>query len=410
MITLDKTSTQLLITNPDGSEATYTLSEVIKGGSDVTIVTGGGQRIAYEPIEVVAPGVSDLETLYDYLTPLVGEASSGAGIAYDGTLAGHPEEILYVNAAGTGATSDSQATRDPVTHATNIEMTVSAGKQGRLEIGTDIFGVGNKGISISYNRDSGNQKFYYIAGDLNGGFEGAEYGYKDFTTGVNNVVTVTDTFIQGVVNLDGGNDVGYIIGNAATGMIVVGKNTAGANNAFKVLQGDASFAGGATIFEILCNGQIQFSTGLTQMGYINPTVEVVSFGSGTLNNSVIIKLENGIAYLGDSNVVGNSTYLTVDDTTQVINIFGSLTIHDAGGFDAKIDNAATLTANRVYSLSDQGGTLAVMGDGASAPAVNAIGVLVDYFGASATRSLNTPNSWGSVTIAGTSWRIPLYTP
>ena len=46
--------------------------------------------------------------------------------------------------------------------------------------------------------------------------------------------------------------------------------------------------------------------------------------------------------------------------------------------------------------------------GAAAPATNVIGVLADYFGISATRSLNTPDSWGGVVIGGTTYKIPLY--
>lgn len=48
-------------------------------------------------------------------------------------------------------------------------------------------------------------------------------------------------------------------------------------------------------------------------------------------------------------------------------------------------------------------------DGAAAPATNTIGVIVDYYGSSATRVLTTPNSWASVVIAGTTYKIPLYT-
>jgi hypothetical protein len=46
--------------------------------------------------------------------------------------------------------------------------------------------------------------------------------------------------------------------------------------------------------------------------------------------------------------------------------------------------------------------------GAAAPATNTIGVIVDYFGTSATRVLTTPNSWASVVIGGTTYKIPLY--
>lgn len=48
--------------------------------------------------------------------------------------------------------------------------------------------------------------------------------------------------------------------------------------------------------------------------------------------------------------------------------------------------------------------------GATAPATNAIGVLVDYYGTSATRVLTTPNSWASITLSdGTTGKIPIYT-
>lgn len=48
-------------------------------------------------------------------------------------------------------------------------------------------------------------------------------------------------------------------------------------------------------------------------------------------------------------------------------------------------------------------------DGGSAPSTNSIGVLVDYYGTSSTRALTTPNSWASVVINGTTYKIPLYT-
>ena len=48
-------------------------------------------------------------------------------------------------------------------------------------------------------------------------------------------------------------------------------------------------------------------------------------------------------------------------------------------------------------------------DGATAPATNTIGTIADYYGSSATRVLTTPNSWASVVIGGTTYKIPLYT-
>ena len=48
-------------------------------------------------------------------------------------------------------------------------------------------------------------------------------------------------------------------------------------------------------------------------------------------------------------------------------------------------------------------------DGASAPSTNTIGTIADYYGSSSTRVLTTPNSWGSVVIGGTTYKIPLFT-
>lgn len=46
--------------------------------------------------------------------------------------------------------------------------------------------------------------------------------------------------------------------------------------------------------------------------------------------------------------------------------------------------------------------------GATAPATNLIGVILDYYGTSATRVLTTPDSWASVVVGGTTYKIPLY--
>ncbi len=47
--------------------------------------------------------------------------------------------------------------------------------------------------------------------------------------------------------------------------------------------------------------------------------------------------------------------------------------------------------------------------GATAPATNAIGVIVDYYGTSATRVLTTPNSWITYVEGATTYKIPAYT-
>jgi hypothetical protein len=69
-------------------------------------------------------------------------------------------------------------------------------------------------------------------------------------------------------------------------------------------------------------------------------------------------------------------------------------------------NGANLFFTRTGTTRE---SVLVGNDGASAPATNTIGILVDYYGSSATRVLSTPNSWASVVIAGTTYKIPLYT-
>lgn len=48
-------------------------------------------------------------------------------------------------------------------------------------------------------------------------------------------------------------------------------------------------------------------------------------------------------------------------------------------------------------------------DGASAPSTNTSISIVNYYGSSSTNMLGTPNSWASVVIDGTTYKIPLYT-
>jgi autotransporter-associated beta strand protein len=48
-------------------------------------------------------------------------------------------------------------------------------------------------------------------------------------------------------------------------------------------------------------------------------------------------------------------------------------------------------------------------DGAAAPATGAWGTPTNYYGSSTTNMLGTPNSWASVVVNGTTYKIPLYT-
>lgn len=54
-------------------------------------------------------------------------------------------------------------------------------------------------------------------------------------------------------------------------------------------------------------------------------------------------------------------------------------------------------------------TMFVGVDGATAPTTTVGAAIVNFYGSSATNFLGTPNSWASVVIAGTTYKMPLYT-
>lgn len=68
-------------------------------------------------------------------------------------------------------------------------------------------------------------------------------------------------------------------------------------------------------------------------------------------------------------------------------------------------NGISFFATRTGSTRE---TIFVGNDAAAAPATSSVGVIVDYYGTSATRVLTTPVSWAQVVINGTSYKLPLY--
>lgn len=99
------------------------------------------------------------------------------------------------------------------------------------------------------------------------------------------------------------------------------------------------------------------------------------------------------AYYGESTFVDNMEFLVSTDFTWRI----------GGTTEMKITSTqidlGSATSDAVNFIA---------GDGAAAPATNTIGVLVDYYGTSATRVLTTPNRWLAIKSNGTTYKIPLY--
>ena len=104
---------------------------------------------------------------------------------------------------------------------------------------------------------------------------------------------------------------------------------------------------------------------------------------------------------------GNTLTLSAGTTTGQPLLFTSgtnLTTAVAGSMEY---NGTNLFFTRTGTTREN---VLVGNAGATGPATNNIGVILDYYGTSATRVLTTPDSWTSVVIGGTTYKIPLYLP
>lgn len=112
--------------------------------------------------------------------------------------------------------------------------------------------------------------------------------------------------------------------------------------------------------------------------------------------------------------------LDVDNASRTLKFSGNPTLGD--WFDQSVKTTAFVTHAGIYStttLDVDGNTVLGnattdtirlnAGGNASAPGTNAIGIIVDYYGTSATRVLTTPNRWQSIIgDDGNTYKIPLY--
>ena len=141
-------------------------------------------------------------------------------------------------------------------------------------------------------------------------------------------------------------------------------------------------------------------------------------GVGAAGADIIFKVGNNGATEAARILNSGNTGIGVTAPTAILHLkAGAATASSA---PAKLNSGTNMTTPETGAVEYNGTELFftrtgttresvfVGNDAAAAPATNAIGVLIDYFGTSATRSLNTPNSWASVVVAGTTYKIPLY--
>lgn len=146
---------------------------------------------------------------------------------------------------------------------------------------------------------------------------------------------------------------------------------------------------------------------------------VMSFNPGatTLGDPVALSLDAPSMSIGTS----TSTAITFGLTATNINMIGPVNFSASLAARASLNIAAGVAptvpvngdtwATATELFFRQGAVtknINVSTSGATAPATNAIGVILDYYGTSATRVLTTPDSWEQVVINGTTWKRPLY--
>lgn len=136
------------------------------------------------------------------------------------------------------------------------------------------------------------------------------------------------------------------------------------------------------------NGAIRFTLSGTAKAAITTTGIAIGSQAGALSANAYLHLMAGVA-------AANGAPLRFTSGTN-------LTTPASGAVEF---NGTTL----FFTPSTTRQTVFHGNDGAAAPATGAWGTPTNYYGSSTTNMLGTPNSWASVVVNGTTYKIPLYT-
>ncbi len=173
-------------------------------------------------------------------------------------------------------------------------------------------------------------------------------------------------------------------------------------------------------FQVFSDGQCYFRmTTLTGTVSADLILGTSSDSGSNTGGMRVVRFANQYIYVGSGgtrigNVAGTlavaSAYLHLDAGTATASTaplkFTSgtnLTTAETGAVEY---NGTNLFFTRTGTTRE---SVWVGNSGAAAPATSALGVLATYHGTGGTVYLSTPNSWGSVVIGGTTYKIPLYT-
>ena len=302
--------------------------------------------------------------------------------AQSGTATG-----IFLNATETALNSMTHRLMDLQVGGSSVMMVRNSGK-----VVTQIIGESS----------SGDQVGSYIAFTTGGGGINAQAAYVQLQTNSANTVVFRggvseDTVIRPYdlsqkISMVGATQTG----SSAIGTLSITQtwNTSGTPTAILANITDTASNAASLLMDLQVGGVSKF--------------KVTKAGDATFGGQITV----GYAGLVDGSNngtgvnLGNGSGVKVGSTGQIG--------FTSGGPASSVDTTITRSAAGIFATAGaflfDGGTGKTLQytNAGSAPGTDAIGVVVDYYGTSATRVLTTPTTWFIVKVAGTEYKVPAY--
>ncbi len=203
-------------------------------------------------------------------------------------------------------------------------------------------------------------------------------------------------------------------------------NFGSSSNASQFIGTNMNIVGSTTI-------QLRSNLGTNQSQYFSGTTGNMSFGDTTDHTAklaVIATTEQFRVLYDASNYMSTtisstgSTTLALTGTTPRFTFSNGITFPagtaTAGTAPLVLTSGTNLTSaiagameyngtNLFFSLSTTRLSVWCGNDAAAAPGTSVLTAFTSYYGTGGTIALSAPNSWASVVIAGTTYKVPLYT-
>lgn len=370
---------------------TETTSSVLTITGGTGAVIGSGLTIAVTRSTASTDGylkASDFTTFaakQDALT-LTTTGTSGAA-----TLVGSTLNIPQYSGGSGGITSLNALTGSTQTFATGTT-------------GTD-FGISSSGTTHTFNIPSASTSNRGLVTTSTQTFGGAKT-IDSGSTATPLTITTTNT----------SNTVGafQITANSGTrGMI------SSTNGQSQYTARVSNFADRELRFQVFSDGNCYFGMASTS-GNISPDLIIRSSADSPSTNGGSIRFSlvgtnkaaittNGIAIGSQAGALSANAYLHLMAGTAAANT-APLRFTSGTNLTTPVSGAVEFNGtNLFFTPSTTRQTVFHGNDAATAPATSAGSSFSNYYGSNSTNVLGTPNSWASVVISGTTYKIPLYT-